>query len=91
LTQLTNLYKEMRGGYAIADATISLQSISPWFLLFMSSCNQKYFLFGCNSFRFFVDVACQLGYDDLDAVSTENLTLEVKKHGYNENILQFGS
>ncbi|XP_059450665.1 probable inactive shikimate kinase like 1, chloroplastic isoform X3 [Corylus avellana] len=50
LTQLTNLYKEMRGGYAIADATISLQN-----------------------------VACQLGCDDLDAVTTENMTLEVLK------------
>lgn len=29
LTQLTALYEEMRGGYAIADATVSLQSISP--------------------------------------------------------------
>jgi hypothetical protein len=89
LRQLTSLYEEMRGGYAIADATVSLQSISPWFLLFMLSCNQKYFLFGCNSFRFFAEVASQLGCDDLDAVTTENMTLEVKKYSYNENMLQF--
>ncbi|KAF5479270.1 hypothetical protein F2P56_000105 [Juglans regia] len=50
LTQLTTLYEETRGGYATADATVSLQK-----------------------------VACQLGYDDLDAVTTENMTLEVLK------------
>ncbi|XP_062152795.1 probable inactive shikimate kinase like 1, chloroplastic [Alnus glutinosa] len=50
LTQLTSLYEEMRGGYAIADATVSLQK-----------------------------VASQLGCDDLDAVTTENMTLEVLK------------
>ncbi|GLT57372.1 hypothetical protein SLA2020_303500 [Shorea laevis] len=50
LTQVTSLYEKMRGGYAIADATVSLQK-----------------------------VACQLGCDDLDAVTTENMTLEVLK------------
>ncbi|KAH9743328.1 putative inactive shikimate kinase like 1 [Citrus sinensis] len=49
LPQLFALYKEMRDGYATADATVSLQK-----------------------------VASQLGYDDLDAVTTEDMTLEVK-------------
>ncbi|GAY62649.1 hypothetical protein CUMW_219550 [Citrus unshiu] len=50
LPQLFALYKEMRDGYATADATVSLQK-----------------------------VASQLGYDDLDAVTTEDMTLEVLK------------
>lgn len=49
-SEVTSLYEDMRGGYAIADATVSLQK-----------------------------VACQLGCDDLDAVTTENMTLEVLK------------
>ncbi|KAJ7971747.1 Shikimate kinase [Quillaja saponaria] len=48
LTQVTDLYNELRGGYATADATVSLQK-----------------------------VAAQLGYDDLDAVTREDLILEV--------------
>lgn len=48
--QLTDLYKQMQGGYATADATISLQK-----------------------------VAWQLGYDDLDAVTVEDMGLEVLK------------
>ncbi|XP_059641967.1 probable inactive shikimate kinase like 1, chloroplastic isoform X2 [Cornus florida] len=50
MTQLTVMYEEMRGGYAIADATVSLPK-----------------------------VASQLGYDDLDAVTTEDMALEVLK------------
>uniref|UniRef100_A0A5B6ZHP8 Inactive shikimate kinase like 1, chloroplastic n=2 Tax=Davidia involucrata TaxID=16924 RepID=A0A5B6ZHP8_DAVIN len=50
MTQLTALYEEMRGGYATADATVSLQK-----------------------------VACELGYDDFDAVTTEDMALEVLK------------
>ncbi|KAH9743326.1 putative inactive shikimate kinase like 1 [Citrus sinensis] len=49
-SELFALYKEMRDGYATADATVSLQK-----------------------------VASQLGYDDLDAVTTEDMTLEVLK------------
>ncbi|XP_050235306.1 probable inactive shikimate kinase like 1, chloroplastic [Mercurialis annua] len=50
LTQLVATYEQMRGGYATADATISLQK-----------------------------VAVQLGYDELDSVTTEDMTLEVLK------------
>ncbi|KAJ9132862.1 hypothetical protein P3X46_033688 [Hevea brasiliensis] len=50
LTQLVATYEEMRGGYATADATISLQK-----------------------------VASMLGYDELDSVTTEDMTLEVLK------------
>ncbi|KAH7577153.1 hypothetical protein JRO89_XS01G0213500 [Xanthoceras sorbifolium] len=50
-SELSALYKELRDGYATADATISLQK-----------------------------VASQLGYDDLDAVTTEDMAMEVKKH-----------
>ncbi|KAI7746405.1 hypothetical protein M8C21_033635 [Ambrosia artemisiifolia] len=48
LSQLTMIYEEFQGGYATADATISLQK-----------------------------VAGLLGYDDLEAVSTENMGLEL--------------
>ncbi|KAM0022787.1 putative P-loop containing nucleoside triphosphate hydrolase, shikimate kinase/gluconokinase [Helianthus debilis subsp. tardiflorus] len=48
LTQLTTVYEELQGGYATADATISLQK-----------------------------VAGLLGYDDLEAVSAENMGLEL--------------
>ncbi|KAK1410017.1 hypothetical protein QVD17_36549 [Tagetes erecta] len=48
LSQLATIYEELRGGYAIADATISVQK-----------------------------VAGLLGYDDMEAVSTENMGLEV--------------
>ncbi|XP_076917435.1 putative inactive shikimate kinase like 1, chloroplastic [Bidens hawaiensis] len=48
LSQLTKIYEEFQGGYATADATISLQK-----------------------------VAGLLGYDDIEAVSTENMGLEV--------------
>ncbi|KAF8400026.1 hypothetical protein HHK36_015900 [Tetracentron sinense] len=46
--QLTLLYEETRGGYATADATISLQK-----------------------------VACQLGYDSVDEVTTVDMAMEV--------------
>ncbi|KAL6954346.1 shikimate kinase [Sarracenia purpurea var. burkii] len=49
-TQLTVLYEEMRGGYATADATVSLHK-----------------------------VASQLGYDDLDEVTKEDMAFEVLK------------
>ncbi|KAI3799290.1 hypothetical protein L1987_34583 [Smallanthus sonchifolius] len=48
LNQITMIYEELQGGYAIADATISLQK-----------------------------VAGLLGFEDLEAVSTENMGLEV--------------
>ncbi|KAJ0469727.1 putative P-loop containing nucleoside triphosphate hydrolase, shikimate kinase/gluconokinase [Helianthus annuus] len=48
LSQLTTMYEELQGGYATADATISLQK-----------------------------VAGLLGYDDLEAVSAENMGLEL--------------
>ncbi|ESR60240.1 hypothetical protein CICLE_v10017811mg, partial [Citrus x clementina] len=67
LPQLFALYKEMRDGYATADATVSLQS------------NKIYYLIGNGSFFFLTEVASQLGYDDLDAVTTEDMTLEVLK------------
>ncbi|WOG83915.1 hypothetical protein DCAR_0103093 [Daucus carota subsp. sativus] len=50
LDQLTALYKQMQGGYATADATISLQKLTQ-----------------------------QLGYDSLDAVTVEDMGLEVLK------------
>ncbi|GAV91151.1 SKI domain-containing protein, partial [Cephalotus follicularis] len=50
LTELAARYEEMRGGYATADATISLQK-----------------------------VAFQLGYEDLDMVTTEDMAMEVLK------------
>ncbi|KAL5797242.1 hypothetical protein ACOSQ2_002062 [Xanthoceras sorbifolium] len=49
-SELSALYKELRDGYATADATISLQK-----------------------------VASQLGYDDLDAVTTEDMAMEILK------------
>ncbi|KAK6912934.1 Shikimate kinase/gluconokinase [Dillenia turbinata] len=48
MTLVTELYKEMREGYATADATVSLQKI-----------------------------ASQLGYDDISAVTTEDVAMEV--------------
>lgn len=48
LSRLAMLYEELQGGYAEADATISLQK-----------------------------VAGQLGYDDIEAVSPEDMGLEV--------------
>ncbi|XP_034706826.1 probable inactive shikimate kinase like 1, chloroplastic isoform X7 [Vitis riparia] len=48
--QLAVVYEEMKGGYATADASVSLQK-----------------------------VASQLGYDDLDAVTTEDMAMEVLK------------
>ncbi|KAJ0704425.1 putative P-loop containing nucleoside triphosphate hydrolase, shikimate kinase/gluconokinase [Helianthus annuus] len=48
LSQLTTMYEELQGGYATADAIISLQK-----------------------------VAGLLGYDDLEAVSAENMGLEL--------------
>ena len=50
LAQLVMLYEERKGGYATADASVSLQK-----------------------------VASQLSYDDLDAVTTEDMTMEVLK------------
>lgn len=50
LAQLAVAYEEMKGGYATADASVSLQK-----------------------------VASQLGYDDLDAVTTEDMAMEVLK------------
>ncbi|OAY37156.1 hypothetical protein MANES_11G079700v8 [Manihot esculenta] len=50
LTRLVARYEEMKGGYATADAKISLQK-----------------------------VASNLGYDELDSVTTEDMTLEVLK------------
>ncbi|KAF9607334.1 hypothetical protein IFM89_033922 [Coptis chinensis] len=50
VAKLTELFERMRGGYATADATISLQK-----------------------------VASQLGYDDTDAVTIEDMAMEVKK------------
>jgi hypothetical protein len=47
------------------------------------------FLLVVTAFRFFAEVACELGYDDLDSVTTEDMTLEVKKYSYNENMLRF--
>lgn len=47
-SELSAVYQEMRDGYAIADATVSLQK-----------------------------VASALGYDSLDAVTTEDMTMEV--------------
>ncbi|RVX06855.1 putative inactive shikimate kinase like 1, chloroplastic [Vitis vinifera] len=49
--QLAVVYEEMKGGYATADASVSLQT----------------------------EVASQLGYDDLDAVTTEDMAMEVLK------------
>ncbi|KAA8548269.1 hypothetical protein F0562_004470 [Nyssa sinensis] len=49
-SELTALYEEMRGGYATADATVSLQKVTS-----------------------------ELGYDDFDAVTTEDMALEVLK------------
>ncbi|KAJ9540274.1 hypothetical protein OSB04_026780 [Centaurea solstitialis] len=48
LDQLAMLYEELQGGYAVADATISLQK-----------------------------VAGQLGYDDIETVSPEDMGLEI--------------
>nr|XP_023884765.1 probable inactive shikimate kinase like 1, chloroplastic isoform X3 [Quercus suber] len=79
LTQLIALHEEMKGGYGTADATVSLQSISPQFLALTSSCSQLYFLGGSNSYRFFAEVATQLGCDDMDAVTIEDMTLEFLK------------
>ncbi|KAK3026750.1 hypothetical protein RJ639_042203 [Escallonia herrerae] len=50
LTQLKVMYEEMKGGYATADATVSLKKI-----------------------------ASQVGYDDSNAVTTEDMGLEVLK------------
>ena len=50
LAQLVMVYEERKGGYATADASVSLQK-----------------------------VASQLSYDDLDAVTTEDMTMEVLK------------
>lgn len=36
ITQLIATYEEMRGGYATADATVSMQSISPLFILLIT-------------------------------------------------------
>ena len=89
MTQLIALHEEMRGGYGTADATVSLQSISPQFLVLTSPCSQLYFLGGSNSYRFFAEAATQLGYDDMDAVTIEDMTLEVKKYSSNEKMLWF--
>ena len=73
------MFEEMRVGYATADVTVSLQSISDDDLLvhhnilFFSSPH-----FFTNSFLFFSEVASQLGYDNLDAVTKEDMALEVK-------------
>lgn len=40
--------------------------------------NKFYHLIGNGCFFFLTEVASQLGYDDLDAVTTEDMTLEVK-------------
>lgn len=48
-----------------------------------------FFLLVSNSFRFYAEVACQLGYDDLYSVTAENMTLEVKRYSFNANMLRF--
>lgn len=89
MTQLIALHEEMRGGYGTADATVSLQSISPQFHVLTSSCSQLHFPGGSNSYWLFAEVATQLGYDDMDAVTIEDMTLEVKKYSSNEKMLWF--
>ena len=67
--QLTVLYEEMRGGYATADATVSIQSIPNDF---SCSCYVGLYPICSYSLLFFAEVASQLGYDDLDAVTKED-------------------
>ncbi|XP_043707352.1 probable inactive shikimate kinase like 1, chloroplastic [Telopea speciosissima] len=50
LAMLTKLYEDLRSGYAMADATVSLQN-----------------------------VAFRLGYDNMDAVTTEHMAIETLK------------
>lgn len=65
----------MQGGYATADATISLQSTSSWLRAKEIIC----ILLGSNLLLLFAEVAWQLGYEDVDAVTVEDLGLEVEK------------
>ena len=81
MTHLSSSYEELRGGYAIADATVSVERISPLtFLvcklqlynrLYISSLVPTYLLV-------LADVAGKLGYDEIDDVTTEDMALEVR-------------
>ena len=41
-------------------------------------CVEPFLLYGVNSFLFLAEVASQLGYDELDAVTAEDMAMEVK-------------
>ena len=70
------LYNSGRNGYSTADATISLQSERGYamFLLFIFASCSVY-----SDPLSFSDVASQLGYgyDELDAVTVEDMCMEV--------------
>lgn len=51
LAKLTNLYEEMKGGYATADATVSLQSILIFFSASIFSLSSSMHLLSVSDFN----------------------------------------
>lgn len=78
LNQLTELYEENKDGYAEADVAVSLLSITDYFSF--SGCWIVFFPQFVTASLSFAEVATQLGYDDLAAVTKEDVSLQVKRH-----------